>query len=80
MWLSEKMKPVLSDDGKLRLKCPECDAHYQAKNVLVRHFKSEHVGVKFHCFVCGKLFKRNDSMKEHVRNIHKRCSLSHIAD
>ena len=51
--------------------CSECGKLFSSKNSLLRHYKSEHEGIKYHCNQCDYQAKTNGNLQIHIQSKHE---------
>lgn len=68
-----RTKKSINDDKKIH-ECPLCKLKFQRPEHVKRHLLSHSSEKPFQCQEegCGKRFNRNDNLKQHLRNIHKK--------
>lgn len=68
-----RSKKTVNDDKKIH-ECPLCHMKFQRPEHVKRHMLSHSSEKPFKCPEpnCGKRFNRNDNLKQHLRNIHKK--------
>ena len=68
-----RTKKTNHDDKKIH-ECPLCHMRFQRPEHVKRHMLSHSSEKPFACPEegCGKRFNRNDNLKQHLRNIHKK--------
>ena len=59
---------IPSDDNSTQ--CPECGAVYCDKRTLLRHFRSKHEGIKYHCSQCDYQAKQRGDLQKHIQTKH----------
>ncbi|XP_050397379.1 polycystic kidney disease protein 1-like 3 isoform X15 [Patella vulgata] len=67
---SPSNQPVHSD-GLFNSCCRYCGKVFKWKKHLGRHIDEKHLNIKVQCPICLRLFTRNDSLKDHIRRVHK---------
>ncbi|XP_077272169.1 stromal interaction molecule 1-like [Temnothorax americanus] len=50
--------------------CPKCLKTYRHKSNFYRHRRHVHESKSFQCQYCGKIYKRHDYLKVHLRREH----------
>lgn len=70
---SRSKKGGLNENKKIH-ECPLCSMKFQRPEHVKRHMLSHSSEKPFLCpeLNCGKRFNRNDNLKQHLRNIHKK--------
>ena len=68
-----RSKKTLNDEKKIH-ECPLCHMKFQRPEHVKRHMLSHSSEKPFECpeSGCNKRFNRNDNLKQHLRNIHKK--------
>ena len=55
--------------------CPECHAVFTLRNVMLRHYRSKHQGILYHCDQCDYKAKRQYNIRSHIANKHSDLNL-----
>ena len=50
--------------------CTECNKHFNFRNSLSKHIKSDHEQMSFSCLVCDKSFNYQSNLQRHVNVKH----------
>lgn len=68
-----RSKKTINDEKKIH-ECPLCHMKFQRPEHVKRHMLSHSSEKPFECpeSGCNKRFNRNDNLKQHLRNIHKK--------
>lgn len=61
---------VTNSESENRCQVLGCTKQYSSKNGLERHVQSAHLGKKFSCQICGKLFNYDYHAQRHLKNVH----------
>ena len=60
----------LSNDTKSN-HCPECGTVYSNRSHMLRHYRSEHEGVKYLCNQCDYQATTQSDLKNHIQSKHE---------
>lgn len=61
---------------KPAIDCPHCDSIFLHGWLLKRHIESKHQDLHVHCALCQKVYKRRDTLKEHMLKEHTTSKVS----
>ena len=53
------------------VKCPECEAVFTRKDVMVRHYRSKHEGIKYPCNQSDYQATEKGSLQRHIQSKHE---------
>ena len=59
----------ISSDTKTFL-CPECQGVFRNRNHMMKHYRSEHEGIRYPCNFCDYRAKRLGHLKDHISAKH----------
>ena len=58
--------------------CHICHSKFTKISNLKRHFRTEHLGLRFHCSQCPSEFRRKEYLKKHVSKKHPTTEMDNI--
>ena len=65
------MTKVVSSDGRACWMCTQCGKQHANKTNIVHHVDQHIEGVQYSCEYCGKVFKSQGGLNNHVTQKHR---------